>query len=82
MKMTIDVFELYREDTHAKLSQLIKYEGRCLELVSDGAEVVLTGRGPIWLYLRLAHALHGRVRALYYTSPVTGEVEIFNHNPF
>jgi hypothetical protein len=31
--------------------------------------------------LRLAHALHGRVRSLSYTSPVSGEVTIFDHTP-
>ncbi|SPE58794.1 conserved hypothetical protein [Verrucomicrobia bacterium] len=46
-----------------------------------GAEVTLTGNGPVWLYLRLAHALHGRARKLLYDSPVTGPVEIFNHDP-
>jgi hypothetical protein len=33
------------------------------------------------MYLRIAHALHGIARALYYESPVTGRVEIFNHSP-
>lgn len=44
--------------------------------------VLLTGPGPIWLYLRLAHALHGKVKKLSYSSPVTGEVVIFDHDPF
>ncbi len=29
-----------------------------------------------------AHALHGKARKLTYTSPVSGEVVIFDHNPF
>lgn len=46
-----------------------------------GSDVTLTGKAPIWLHLRIAHALHGTVRRLTYDSPVTGPVEIFNHNP-
>ncbi|HWO42691.1 MAG TPA: CRISPR-associated protein Csx3 [Candidatus Eisenbacteria bacterium] len=33
--------------------------------------VVLTGQAPIWMYLRIAHALHGKARRLLYSSPVT-----------
>jgi len=51
------------------------------ELVSPGADVTLTGRGPVWLYLRLAHALDGRARKRFCDSPVTGPVEVFNHAP-
>ena len=46
-----------------------------------GEDVTLTGPSPVWLYLRLAHAHHGRARKLFYDSPVTGPVEIFNHDP-
>ena len=42
---------------------------------------MLTGPAPVWLYLRLAHALHGRVRTLTYDSPVTGPVPVFDHTP-
>ncbi len=52
-----------------------------MQLVPPGKEVILTGPAPVWLHLRLAHALHGRVRRLLYDSPVTGPVEIFNHDP-
>jgi CRISPR-associated Csx3 family protein len=41
--------------------------------------VVLTGRGPIWLYLRLAHALHGVARTLTYRAPEAGDVLVFDH---
>jgi CRISPR-associated protein (Cas_csx3) len=44
--------------------------------------VVLTGQGPIWLYLKVAHALHGKAIKLTYASPVTGEVVIFDHDSF
>ena len=45
-------------------------------------EVVLTGAGPVWLYLKIAHALHGKAKKLVYRSPVTGDVVIFDHDPF
>jgi hypothetical protein len=80
--VTIDVAHLYAHESQAKLSSLPEYERSCLEQTAQGKDVVLTGAGPIWLYLRLAHALHGKARSLYYESPVTGRVEIFNHNPY
>ncbi|MFZ8852729.1 MAG: CRISPR-associated protein Csx3 [Armatimonadota bacterium] len=40
---------------------------------------MLTGQAPIWLYLAVAHDLHGKARRLLYTSPTTGEVLIFDH---
>ncbi|MDD2220150.1 MAG: CRISPR-associated protein Csx3 [Desulfoplanes sp.] len=80
--ITIDVSTFYAEQGQAKLSLLKDYEDACLGLAGKGTEVVLTGPGPVWLYLRLAHTLHGKARSLFYDSPVTGKVEIFNHNPF
>jgi CRISPR-associated Csx3 family protein len=44
-------------------------------------EVVLTGRAPVWLYLALAHHFHGVVRKLWYDSPLTGRVLIWDHSP-
>ena len=79
--MTIDISTLYSFTGTAKLTDLPTYEARVRELVPPGADVTLTGPGPVWLYLRLAHTLHGRARILTYDSPVTGPVEIFNHNP-
>ncbi|MGA2662307.1 MAG: CRISPR-associated protein Csx3 [Verrucomicrobiota bacterium] len=79
--MTIDISTLYSSTGTAKLTDLPTYEARVRELVPPGADVTLTGPGPVWLYLRLAHTLHGRARILTYDSPVTGPVEIFNHNP-
>ena len=79
--MTIDLSELYAATGQAKLAELPAYEAKVKELVPPGADVTLTGHAPIWLYLRAAHALHGRARILTYDSPVTGPVEIFNHNP-
>ena len=79
--MTLDLSTLYAATGTAKLADLPAYEAQVKKLVSAGSAVTLTGNGPIWLYLRLAHALHGRARKLIYDSPVTGPVEIFNHDP-
>jgi CRISPR-associated protein (Cas_csx3) len=79
--MTIDLKELYAATGQAKLADLPAYEAKVKELVPSGADVTLTGQAPVWLYLRIAHVLHGRARILTYESPVTGPVEIFNHNP-
>ncbi|MFW5961163.1 MAG: CRISPR-associated protein Csx3 [Desulfohalobiaceae bacterium] len=78
----IDVQKLYASSGQAKLSQIQEYEEKCQQMAGQGTDVILTGAGPIWLYLRLAHVLHGKVRSLWYESPVTGRVEIFNHNPY
>ena len=80
-RVTLDLETLYAATGQAKLADLPAYEAAVLALVPPGADVTLTGRAPVWLYLRLAHALHGRGRVLTYDSPVTGPVEIFNHNP-
>lgn len=79
--MDLDLSTLYSSTGSAKLADLSAYEARVEELVPPGADVTLTGNAPVWLYLRLAHTLHGRVRKLFYDSPVTGPVEIFNHDP-
>lgn len=79
--MTLDLSTLFAETKTAKLDALPAYEARVKELVPPGADVTLTGPAPVWLYLRIAHSLHGRVRILSYDSPVTGLIEIFNHDP-
>ena len=78
---TLDLSTLYAGTETAKLADLPKYEQALRETVRPGDNVTLTGPAPVWLYLRLAHTLHGRVRSLTYDSPVTGPVEIFNHDP-
>jgi len=78
--VTIDVKHLYGET--AKLEKLPEYVSEALKLAGNGQDAVLTGQGPVWLYLAVAHALHGRARSLSYESPVTGRVTIFDHNPF
>lgn len=80
--ITVDVSTLYQATGTAKLGDLPVYEETVRRLAGEGNAVKLTGRGPVWLYLRLAHVLHGKVRRLTYDSPVTGEVVIFDHDPY
>jgi len=76
-QVVIDLKDLYGEV--AKLDELSVYLERAKELAGEGNEVVLTGQAPVWLYLAIAHALHGKARRLLYTSPAAGEVCIFDH---
>lgn len=76
----IDLKFLYTDT--AKLADLPSYVAKALELAGEGNEMVLTGPGPVWLYLKIAHALHGKAKRLVYRSPVTGDVVIFDHDPF
>lgn len=67
---------------NAKLSELDEYVQRARELAGEGKEIVLTGAAPVWLYLKIAHALHGKARKLVYRSPAAGDVTIFDHSPY
>jgi hypothetical protein len=78
--VVIDVSTLYADK--AKLDELAIYERKAVESASSGKVVILTGPGPVWLYLKIAHALHGKVKKMIYRSPVTGDVIIFDHDPF
>ena len=78
--ISIDLSLLF--NNKAKLSSIKEYCKKADELCSDGEDVVLTGRASVWLYLAVGHALHGRARKLIYRSPVTGDVTIFDHDPF
>jgi hypothetical protein len=78
-RTVIDLKLLYGEQ--AKLAELPVYLEKAKALAGEGNEVILTGQAPVWLYLKVAHALHGKARRLIYTSPVTGEVVIFDHDP-
>lgn len=79
-RRVIDLRTLYGET--AKLGELVGYLEEAKRLAGEGNEVVLTGQAPVWLYLKVAHALHGKARRLIYSSPVTGEIVIFDHDPF
>lgn len=75
----VDVSQLFRGS--AKLKEIENYINKALEVAGEGTDVVLTGAGPVWLYLKVAHALHGKARKLIYRSPVTGDIVIFDHSP-
>lgn len=81
-QVTIDISTLYSATQTARLSDLDSYIQKAKELAGEGNEVVLTGAGPVWLYLKIAHALHGKAKKLIYRSPVAGDVVIFDHSPF
>lgn len=76
----IDLSSLF--EGSAKLEKLADYERTAREQAGEGRVVVLTGAAPVWLYLRIAHALHGKAVRLIYRSPVTGDVVVFDHDPF
>lgn len=78
--IVIDLSSFF-QDT-AKLTELAMYQAKAVELAGQGNQVTLTGAAPVWLYLSIAHALHGKAKTLFYRSPVTGDVLIFDHDPF
>lgn len=77
----IELSSFYSGTGTAKLSSIHAYVNKAQELAGEGNDVVLTGPAPVWLYLKIAHALHGKARKLVYRSPVTGDVTIFDHSP-
>jgi hypothetical protein len=78
-EVNIDLSSFYT--SNAKLSELESYIEKARSLAGEANEVILTGQAPVWLYLKIAHALHGKARKLIYRSPVTGDVVIFDHSP-
>lgn len=79
-EITINLKTLYKGK--AILSDLPDYIEKAKQLAGEGNLIVLTGQAPVWLYLKVAHALHGKAKKLVYRSPVTGDVTIFDHDPF
>jgi len=79
-RYTIDLKTFFNDV--AKLADLPTYINKALDQAGEGDEIVLTGKAPVWLYLAVAHALHGKAKKLVYRSPVTDDVVIFDHNPF
>ena len=79
-EVVIEIDKLYLGT--AKLANLDEYVSKALDLSGKGNIITLTGPGPVWLYLKVAHALHGRACKLIYNSPVTGDVVIFDHSPW
>lgn len=82
MQKTINISDLFAATGTAKLTDLGSYIATVKIQAGLGNQVVLTGPGPVWLYLAIAHALHGVALSLTYNSPATGDVVIFDHNPF
>lgn len=78
--ITLDIKSLYGET--AKLAELPAYLNAARDLAGSGNAIILTGPGPVWLYIAVAHALHGTALSLTYESPASGPVLIFDHNPF
>ena len=76
----IDLGMFFKET--AKLSDLPVFIEKANVMAGSGNDIVLTGKAPVWLYLTVAHALHGKALKLSYRSPVTGDVLIYDHNPF
>lgn len=76
----INLPDLFASDGTAKLAEIPEYTAKALVLAGEGEDVILTGAGPVWLYLQIAHALHGKARKLIYRSPVTGDVVVFDHS--
>jgi hypothetical protein len=79
MSVTVDLETFYTNT--AKLAELDLYINKALELAGEGNEVVITGKAPVWLYLKIAHALHGKARRLLYCSGQGDEFLIFDHDP-
>ena len=75
----VDLSNFYTDT--AKLPELDTYIQKAKELAGEGNNIILTGSAPVWLYLAVAHALHGKAKKLIYRSPVTRDVLIFDHSP-
>ena len=80
-QIMIDVSTFYAKTDTAQLSDIPTYINKANGLAGEGNDIILTGQAPVWLYLKIAHALHGKARKLIYRSPVTGDVIIFDHSP-
>lgn len=85
----IDMEKVYGKPATAKLADLPRYLEIIAGIAGEGNEVMLTGSAPIWLYLKTAHFLHGKVKRLMYYSPALEPnikkdegILIFDHDPF
>lgn len=78
--LVLDISTFYTDT--AKLADLPVYIQKALDLAGEGNDIILTGKAPVWLYLKIAHALHGKARKLIYRSGQGDEYLIFDHNPF
>ena len=86
--VTLDLSDLFSDQ--AKVDDLPQYINHAVQQAGKGNQVILTGGAPIWLYLSIAHALHGKVNSLVYQSPglvhaesnPEGKLLIFSHNAY
>ena len=78
-EVVVDLSTFYT--SRAKFSELSSYRQKAIDLADNDKEVVLTGVAPVWLYLDIANALHGRVKSLIYRNPVTGDAVIGDYAP-
>ena len=78
-EIIIDLSTFYT--SRARFSELCSYRQKAIDLTGNDKEVILTGAAPVWLYLDIAHALHGKVKSLVYRSPVTGDAVIGDYAP-
>ena len=77
MEKILDLKAVYEET--AKLSELEMYIQKARKMAGEGNDIIITGAGPTWLYLKIAHALYGIAKRLVYRGPITGDVIIFDH---
>jgi len=81
-EVVVDLSTFYT--SRARFSEISLYRQKVIDLVAvagSDKEVILTGAAPVWLYLDIAHALHGRVKSLIYRNPVTGDAVIGDYAP-
>ena len=78
-EVIIDFSTFY--SSRAKFSEISSYRQKAIDLADNDKEVVLTGVAPVWLYLDIANALHGRVKSRIYRNPVTGDAVIGDYAP-
>lgn len=78
-EVLIDLEEMH--EGSAKLLMSNAYCKSAVDRAGRGNIVIITGKAPVWMYLRIAHALAGKAAALYYEAPTTGRVCIFDHTP-
>ncbi len=86
MFIEINLQQIYKSTSGliAKLAEIDKYINEALKQAGEGNEIILTGAAPVWMYLKIAHALHGKAKRLYYSAPGQGieKFEIFSHDPY
>lgn len=81
-RVVVDLKSIWspRGERQASLDCIPQYVRTALVKAGEGDNtVVLTGTGPIWLYLIIAAALREKVGKLIYNSPVTGDVVILDN---